>query len=59
MEKYPIPMVPGPTSVPEEILKAYLNDFGSADMETEFLDIYNQTEEDLKQILKPKTRWQY
>ena len=44
MENYPIPMVPGPTSVPEEILKAYQHNYGSADMEPEFLDLYNQTE---------------
>ena len=56
MEKYPIPMVPGPTSVPEQILKAYLHDYGSPDMEPEFLDLYNQTEENLKQILQTKNQ---
>ena len=43
MKTYPIPMVPGPTSVPESVRNAYLTDYGSADMETEFLDLYQET----------------
>ncbi len=43
MKTYPIPMVPGPTSVPQPVLQAYLTDYGSADMEIEFLDLYQQT----------------
>lgn len=43
MKTYPIPMVPGPTSVPEEIRQVYLTDYASADMETEFLDLYQET----------------
>ncbi|MEE4195429.1 MAG: aminotransferase class V-fold PLP-dependent enzyme, partial [Anaerolineae bacterium] len=43
MKTYPIPMVPGPTSVPKKVLQAYLTDYGSADMETEFLDLYQET----------------
>jgi aspartate aminotransferase-like enzyme len=54
MKKYPIPMVPGPTSVPMQIQNAYQNDFGSADMEPEFLELYNQTENNLQQILNTR-----
>lgn len=54
MKTYPIPMVPGPVSVPPEILQAYLTDYGSADLETEYLDLYRQTERDLQQIFSTK-----
>lgn len=43
MKTYPIPMVPGPTSVPEKVREAYLIDYGSADMEVEFLELYRNT----------------
>ena len=33
MEKYPIPMVPGPVSVPQEILNVAACNYGSADLE--------------------------
>jgi aspartate aminotransferase-like enzyme len=51
MKTYPIPMVPGPVHVPEEILKAYLTDFGSPDLEPEYLELYNQTEEKMRSLL--------
>ena len=50
MKTYPIPMVPGPVKVPAEILQAYLVDYGSADLEPEYLDLYRQVEADLQQI---------
>ncbi len=50
MRTYPIPMVPGPVKVPVEVLAAMQVDYGSADLESEFLDLYNQTEENLKTI---------
>ncbi len=51
MKSYPIPMVPGPVHVPEYIREAYQQDFGSADMEPEFLQLYNQTEKNLQKIM--------
>ncbi len=51
MKTYPIPMVPGPVSVPQEILNAYTEDFGSSDLEPEFLELYQQTEAQLQTIL--------
>jgi aspartate aminotransferase-like enzyme len=44
-------MVPGPVQVPEAVLRAYMKNYGSADLEPEFLDLYNQTEGQLKHIL--------
>jgi aspartate aminotransferase-like enzyme len=51
MRTYPIPMVPGPVRVPPAVLDAYQVDYGSGDLEPEFLDLYNRTEENLKKIL--------
>ena len=56
MKSYPIPMVPGPVKVPPSVLAAYQFDFGSADIELEFLDLYNQTETQLQTLLKTKNR---
>lgn len=50
MKTYPVPMVPGPVSVPPEVLKAYLVDYGSADLEPEYLDLYRLVEADLQKI---------
>ena len=51
MKYYPIPMVPGPVSVPQHILDVYQSDFGSADLEPEFFSLYNQTEKHLQKIM--------
>jgi aspartate aminotransferase-like enzyme len=51
MKTYPIPMVPGPVKVPAEVLQAYLTDYGSADLETEYLDLYRQTEANLQAMM--------
>lgn len=51
MITYTIPMVPGPVKVPAEVLRAYLIDYGSADLEPEYLDLYRQAESDLQKIL--------
>jgi aspartate aminotransferase-like enzyme len=51
MKTYPIPMVPGPVKVPQEVLDALCFDYGSGDLESEFLQLYNQTEASLQQIL--------
>ena len=56
MKTYPIPMVPGPVRVPASVLAAYQTDFGSGDLEREFLDLYNETEADLQAILGTKNR---
>ena len=51
MKSYPIPMVPGPVKVPPAVLDALRFDYGSGDLESEFLELYNQTEASLQQIL--------
>ena len=56
MEVYPIPMVPGPVKVPREVLDQYLNDFGSGDLETDFLELYNQTETNLQTIFATRNK---
>jgi len=43
-------MVPGPVKVLPEVLEAYGIDFGSGDLESDFLELYNQTEANLKEI---------
>lgn len=56
MEIYKIPMVPGPVRVPKEILRVYQTDYGSGDLEPEFLELYNQTEAKLQQIFGTKNK---
>ncbi len=50
MQTYPIPMVPGPVHVPQQVLEAMQVDYGSGDLEKDYLDLYNRTEENLKKI---------
>lgn len=52
MKNYPIPMVPGPVQVHQQILDVYQNNFGSPDLEPEFLELYNQTESKIQQIMQ-------
>ncbi len=52
MQIYPIPMVPGPVRVHPVVLEAYRVDFGSADLESEYLELYTRTEANLKAILQ-------
>jgi aspartate aminotransferase-like enzyme len=54
MKTYTIPMVPGPVSVPPEVLHAYQTDYGSADLEPEFFDLYRQAQDDLRVIFGTK-----
>jgi len=51
MKTYPIPMVPGPVKVAQQVLEAYQINYGSADLEAEFLELYNRTEANLKTIM--------
>jgi len=49
-------MVPGPVKLPQIVLDVYQTNFGSADLEAEFLELYNKTESNLKMILNTKNR---
>ena len=51
MEKYAIPLVPGPVSIPQEILAAYAVDYGSADLEADFFELYGACERSLQKML--------
>ena len=56
MKTYPIPLVPGPVKVAQEILDAYQVNYGSADLEAEFFDLYNRTEANLQTIMATKNQ---
>jgi aspartate aminotransferase-like enzyme len=56
MKTYPIPMVPGPVHVPSRVLEAFQEDFGSGDLETEFLELYNQVEAALQTVFNTRSR---
>jgi aspartate aminotransferase-like enzyme len=51
MQTYEIPLVPGPTAVCQEVLAAYQVDYGSADLEQEFLKLYAETQAKLQRIM--------
>jgi aspartate aminotransferase-like enzyme len=51
METYPIPMVPGPVKVPRSVRAAYQVNFGSADLEPEYFELYHRTTANLRQIM--------
>jgi len=56
MKTYPIPMVPGPVKAHPAVLEAYRVDYGSADLENEYIELYTQTEANLKRILRTRSR---
>ena len=56
MEKYLIPLVPGPVAVPQEILKVAATNFGSADFEPEYLALYKDTEKLLQKMMETRNR---
>jgi aspartate aminotransferase-like enzyme len=49
-------MVPGPVKVAQEVLDAYQINYGSGDMEPEFLELYNHTEASLKTTLSTQNQ---
>jgi aspartate aminotransferase-like enzyme len=51
MQTYEIPLVPGPVCIHEQVLAAYQVNYGSADLEPEFLDLYADTQAHLQQIM--------
>ena len=54
MKTYQISVVPGPVSVPREVLEAGQVNFGSADLEVEYLELYQDTEKALQQIMQTR-----
>jgi len=56
MQTYDIGLVPGPVSVPPELRAAYQINYGSADLEDEFLRLYQRCETHLGKILATRNR---
>jgi len=56
MKTYDIPLVPGPTSVPDSVRRAYLTDYGSADLEPEYIELYVAVQDQLRAILSTQNR---
>lgn len=56
MKTYKIPMVPGPTSVPHEVLEAGMVNFGSADIEKDYIELYAETSRMLGDIMQTKNQ---
>lgn len=54
MLTYPIPMVPGPVRVPQTVRDAYGVDYGSGDIEPEFLDLHRRCEAKLQTLLQTR-----
>lgn len=57
MKEYPISMVPGPVEVYPSILDCYKTNFGSGDLETDFFDLYLQTEIQLQKMAFTKNKF--
>ena len=56
MKTYTIPMVPGPTFVPERVLRAGMMNYGSADLEEEFYALFQETEKLLQLFFGTKNQ---
>jgi aspartate aminotransferase-like enzyme len=56
MLTYDIPLVPGPTRVPESVRRAYLTDYASADLEPEYSQLYAAVQEQLRAILATRNQ---
>jgi len=54
MMTYPIPLVPGPVSVPLKCREAYMVNYGSSDLEEEFYMLLKENQELLQEVLKTK-----
>lgn len=51
MNNISVSLIPGPVAVPEKILQAYAQNYGSADLDREFLELYNNCEKKMQRIL--------
>ncbi len=56
MKTYLIPLVPGPTRVAPEVLSAYQTDYGSADLEMDFINLYEETQDKVRKILNTENK---
>ena len=51
MERYAIPLVPGPVAIAPEVLAVYAQNYGSGDLEDEFFALYRRCEAGLQEML--------
>jgi aspartate aminotransferase-like enzyme len=56
LKTYEIPMIPGPTIVPQQVREAYLTDYGSADLEPEYAELYESLQAKLQAIFGTRNR---
>ena len=56
MKAYKIGLIPGPVYVPEFIREAWLEDYGSADIEEEFFNLYSQNQRLIQKLLNTKNK---
>ncbi len=56
MQTYDVGLIPGPVSVPPELLAAYQTNYGSSDLEEEFFSLYRTCESHLGKILATRNR---
>lgn len=56
MEQYKIGLVPGPVTIPPEILKAWDFNYASSDLEPEFFALYNQNQKLIQKILHTQNK---
>lgn len=54
MQSYRIPLIPGPVSIPPEVLEAYNYDYASPDAEEEFFALYSTCENELQRLLNTR-----
>ena len=54
MKEYLLGLVPGPVSVPQKIREAWLTNFGSSDLETDFFELYAKNQKLLQKLLGTK-----
>lgn len=54
MQRYAIPLVPGPVAIAPEVLAAYQLNYGSPDLEDDFFDLYRSCEAGLQKLLETK-----
>ena len=51
MKIYPVPMVPGPVTLARPVIDQFSVNYGSADLEPEFFELYEKTAANLQQIM--------
>ncbi|MDR2414334.1 MAG: aminotransferase class V-fold PLP-dependent enzyme [Odoribacteraceae bacterium] len=56
MERYRIPLVPGPVSVPDEVLGMAIVNYGSGMIEPEYFAMYKECERLLQQLMQTRSR---